>query len=392
MNLIQTNQTSNLINSQLDPKSRTWVEISKSAILHNIKQFKLVIGPNIQLAIVAKSNAYGHGLEQIAQIAQESEDANWVCIFSLYEGIVARNSGFKKNILVLGHVDLDPELAIINSIDLTVYDFEFIQKLNDLGKKLNIPAFIHIKIDTGLSRLGIFPEEALELIKKTHNLPFIKIRGIFSHFAESDAKDQNFTHKQVTKFTCLLNELKKLKIHIPFIHCSNTTGIVRFSSCHFTMSRTGGGTYGLYKSNEINELGQKKHLINLKLALTWKAKIMQIKELPAGSYVSYARTFVTYRKTKIALIPIGYWDGYNRQLSNKGSVYIKGIPAPVIGRVCMNVIIVDITEIQNVTLNDEAILVGNLPGINPDDIAQLTGSINYEATTRINPTIPRIII
>lgn len=392
MNLIQTNQTTNLINTQLDPKSRTWVEISKPAILHNINQFRQIIGPNIQLAVVAKSNAYGHGLEQITQIAQESENANWLCIFSLYEGIIARNSGFKKNILVLGHVDLDPELAILNSIDLTVFDFEFLQKLNNLAQKLNLPAYVHVKVDTGLSRLGLFPHDALELIKKAQNLPFIKIRGIFSHFAESDAKDQNFTHRQVNKFTWLLNELKKAKIQIPFIHCSNTTGIVRFGSCHFTLTRTGGGTYGLYKSTEINELGQKKHLINLKLALTWKAKIMQIKELPAGSYVSYARTFVTYRKTKIALIPIGYWDGYNRQLSNKGCVYIKGIAAPIVGRVCMNVIIVDITDIQNVTLSDEAILLGNLPGINPDDIAQLTGSINYEATTRINPTISRIII
>jgi len=240
--------------------------------------------------------------------------------------------------------------------------------------------------------LGILHNEAFEFICKISSLPFITVRGIFSHFAESDANDQAFTNKQLSRFNILLEQLKMAGINIPYVHSSNTAGIIRFDSCHFNFTRTGGGTYGMYKSAAIDQLGKKKYQLNLKLAISWKSKVMQIKELPAGTYVSYARTFITYRPTKVAIVPIGYWDGYNRQLSSKGMVYVKGQPGFIIGRVCMNMIIVDITDAKDINVGDEVILVGNLPGITPDEIANLTGSINYEVTTRINPMIPRIIV
>ncbi len=377
---------------QIDPKARTWIEINKSAVLHNLNEFRSIVGPNVNLAVVAKSNAYGHDLPTIAKICQESPQANWLCVFSLYEALVARKSGFEKPILVLGHIDVDVLLAILQEIDLTVFDLDFILKLNEIAKKLKMNAFVHIKIDTGLSRLGVVAEHAFEFIKKVYGLSNIKIRGIFSHFSESDANDQSFTQKQLERFSQLLNKLKESNINIPFIHSSNTTGIIRFDSCHFNFVRTGGGTYGLYISSAFEQLGEKKHAIHLKLAMTWKSRIMQIKELPVGTYVSYARTFVTYRPTRIGIIPIGYWDGYSRNLSNKGLVYIKNLSVPVIGRVCMNMIMIDITDIQNVEVQDEVILLGDKPGITPNDLAQQAGSINYEITTRINPSISRIIV
>lgn len=378
--------------TQIDPKSRTWIEISRDAVLHNLKQLKNIVGSDTQIAPVIKGNAYGHGLIQIAQICQESQDVNWVCVFSLSEALTLRDNGFTKSILVLGYADVDLDLAIINSIDLIGYDYKLITDLNEKASKLKIPAYVHIKVDTGLSRLGLPPSEALEMIKKVMHLPWIKIRGLMSHFSESDAQDQAFTIKQLSAFTNLVEELKKENITIPFIHTANTTGIIRFNSCHFNLVRTGGGTYGLYKSNSIKDLGERKYLMDFKLALTWKSKVMQIKKLPIGSYVSYARTFVTFRDTKIAIIPVGYWDGYSRYLSNKGTVYINGISAPVIGRVCMNMLIADVTDIANISIGDEVILVGNQPGIRPDDIAQLTGTINYEVTIRIQPSIARIIV
>ncbi|MDR3647206.1 MAG: alanine racemase [Candidatus Babeliales bacterium] len=384
--------TSTLLMLKSNPKSRTWVEIDKSAILHNVAQFKSIIGPNKHLAVVAKSNAYGCGLVQIAQILQESADVSWLCIFSLSEGLIARENGFAKPILVLGHADLDLEYAVLYSIDLVAYDLQEICRLNEVAKKLNQIAYIHIKVDTGLSRLGVLWHQALELIKEVSLLQNIKIRGIFSHFAESDTDDQMFTKRQLKRFSDLIADLKKEGIEIPFIHCSNTTGVIRYNSCHFNMVRSGGGTYGLYKSPKVDDLGEKKYLINLKLAVSWKTKVIQIKELPIGSYVSYSRTFVAFRPTITAIIPIGYWDGYSRGLSNKGFVYIKGIKAPIIGRVCMNMVIIDITDLPNVCVGDEVTLIGSQPGVTPDDIAHLSQTINYEVTTKINATIERIVI
>ena len=373
-------------------KSRTWVEINKSAVMHNLNQFKSIVGPETQLAVIAKSNAYGHGLLAMAQICQESSDANWLCVFSLTEALIVRQNGFTKPILVLGHMDADLYLGVMHSVDMVAYDLDFIAQLNEIAKKLNTQAFVHIKIDTGLSRLGVCSTDALELIKNALKYTHVTIRGIFSHFSESDARDQVFTRKQLQRFNNLFSELKKLNISIQYIHSSNTSGIIRFDSCHFNFVRTGGGSYGLFKSVAIDQLGQRKHCINLKLAISWKSRIMQIKNLAVGTYVSYARTFVTARPTRVAIIPIGYWDGYNRNLSNKGMVYIHGVAAPVIGRVCMNMVIIDITDIQNVVVGDEVLLIGDKPGITPDDIALATGTINYEVTTRINPSISRIII
>lgn len=380
------------ISFQVDNKSRTWVEIDKSCVLHNLSQFKNIIGPDVQLAVVGKSNAYGHGLAQLAQICQESSAADWLCVFTLSEALVAREVGFKKNILVLGFADVDIEAAVLSKIDLVIYDLDLALKLNDLAKKYSTRAFVHVKVDTGLSRLGLLQGDALELIKTITKLPFVTIRGIFSHFSESDANDQTFTNKQLSRFNNLLNDLNSLGIIIPYIHSSNTAGVIRFKSCHFNFVRSGGGTYGLYKSEAIDRLAKRKYQTNLKLAISWKSRVMQIKELPVGTYISYARTFVTNRKTKVAIIPVGYWDGYNRQLSNKGMVYINGQPANVLGRVCMNMIIVDVTQVRDLQIGNEVILVGNLPGITPDDIAQLSGTINYEVTTRINPGIARIIV
>lgn len=374
-----------------NPKSRTWVEVNKSAILHNVAQFKSIIG-NKQLAIVAKSNAYGCGLIPIVQILKDCEDVSWLCIFSLSEGLIARENGFTKSILVLGHADIDIEYAILFSIDLVSYDLHEIRRLNEVAKKLKQIAYIHIKVDTGLSRLGILWHQALELIKQVIKFSHIKIRGIFSHFAESDNADQLFTKRQLDRFNSLLEDLKSEGINIPLIHCSNTTGVIRFNYCHFNMVRTGGGTYGLYKSPQIDDLGEKKYLIHLKLAISWKTKVVQIKEIPVGSYVSYSRTYVTFRPTITATLPIGYWDGYSRGLSNKGVVYINGHKAPVIGRVCMNMIIIDITDIPQVSIGDEAILIGSAQGTTPDDIANLSQTINYEVTTKINPVIERIIV
>lgn len=390
-NNLSFNQSTSLLLKN-NPKSRTWVEIDKSAVLHNVKQFKSIIGQNNHLAVVAKSNAYGCGLIQIVEILKDCNDVSWLCVFSLSEGLIARENDFKKPILVLGHADLEIEYAIIYQIDLVSYDINEISKLNNKAIQLKQIAYIHIKVDTGLSRLGVPVFQAFELIKAVSELSNIKIRGIFSHFAESDSTDQIFTKRQYLKFNNLINQLKQASINIPFVHCSNTTGIIRFNNCHFNMVRSGGGTYGLFKSPAIDNLGEKKYLINLKPVLSWKSKIVQIKDLQVGSYVSYSRTFVTFRPTKTAIVPVGYWDGYSRGLSNRGVVYIKGIKAPVIGRVCMNMIIIDITDIDTACMGDEVILVGCLPGVTPDDIAYLSNTINYEVTTKINPTIARIIV
>lgn len=376
----------------------TWLEISKSAIKYNLKQFRKVIDPKIKLMAVVKSNAYGHGMIPCAKIALNSE-ADWLGVVNLDEAFELRKVKIKSPILVLSYFPRGARggsaSAIKENIDLPVYDLETAKLLSKIASKLSKPVRVHIKVDTGTSRLGVLVKDAVDFVKKVRKLKNLKICGIFSHYASSEEKDQTFTNQQTERFKNLLKRLKKEGIEVPLAHTACSASTIVNPATHFDMVRIGISIYGLWPSKDIKRLAQKvRPGFDIRPALTWKTRIIQIKQLPKGTTVGYGRTYKVKRPTKLAVLPCGYYEGYWRLLSNKGEVLVKGRRAKILGRVCMNLIMVDITDIPNVKIEDEVVLIGKQgrEEIKAEEIAQKTGTINYEVVSRINPSLPRIYI
>ncbi|HZW60963.1 MAG TPA: alanine racemase [Candidatus Babeliales bacterium] len=376
----------------------TWLEISASALEHNIKIYRSIIGPHVQLASVIKSNAYGHGIKEISQLCQNNTDIDWLCATSLTEALFLRQTGITKPILVMSLINADPLLAIEHSIDLIAFDISTISMLNAFGAKVNKTVNVHIKIDTGLARYGLLPHETLEFIRHVASLPYINIRGIFSHFAESDSENGSYTYQQLELFNTIINSLAHHKINVPLKHISNSAAAITLSGNYGNFVRIGAGLYGLHPSAHTINHGREHHInFELKTVMTWKTRLQQIRTVPANSYVGYSRTYQTAHQTIIGIIPIGYFEGYDRRLSNKGKMIVRTKQgnegfAPVIGRVCMNIIMLDITNIAGASVGDEVIVMGGYPSIHAHEIANSIESFNArEITTRINQTIARII-
>ncbi|MFA6527322.1 MAG: alanine racemase [Candidatus Babeliales bacterium] len=368
----------------------SWVQIDKEALEHNIRMYKNITRHAL-LAPVIKSNAYGHGMELIAKICDQNPLVDMLCVVSVREALLLRREGITKPLLVISILDDGLEEAVAHDIDLVAYDLETITELNAIGQRLNKKAQIHLKFDTGLSRLGLHSDNLLALVEQIHSLPFITIRGIFTHFAESESDDQTFTNHQLTQFNTLLAELDAREIHIPLKHSACTAAITASTANHCTMVRLGIGLYGLWPSQENKQLTEQLYPnFSLKPAMTWKTRIIQIKDIPAGSYIGYDRSHQVDRPTRLAILPVGYWDGFDRRLSNKGQVLINNQLAPIRGKVAMNLCIVDITGLD-VSVDHEVTLLGNHQDITADDIAGLCETINYEIVTRINPLLPRTI-
>ncbi len=371
----------------------TWVEISKRALRDNIYQYANIISQCALLAPVIKSNAYGHGLLPVASLLDGNTLVTWLCVVSLSEALMLRAHGIQKTILVLSIIDDELERAVSNNIDLVAYDLKTILKLDAIAQQQKKMARIHIKIDTGLSRAGIWHEEAFSFIEHIASLPAITIQGIFTHFANSESDDPTFVSLQLLRFHYLIHQLESRGIYIPYKHTTCSAAITAYNNAHYNAVRLGIGTYGLWPSAENKYITQKKYpAFELKPVLTWKTRIIQIKTVPCDSYVGYDLTYKTTQSTTIALLPVGYWDGYDRGLSNKGTVLIHNKYAPVIGRIAMNLTMVDITAIPEVQIDDEVILLGNYDKLNAHAIAQHLDTINYEIVTKINPLLPRVIV
>lgn len=371
----------------------SWLEINQSAIKHNISQYKKIIDNN-RLAVIIKGNAYGHGLIQMAHICQTNKTVDWLLVGNLSDALALRKNGITKQILVLGYIDEDIANAAHQNIDITIDNLIFAQQLNTIGQRQNRHFQVHLKIDTGLSRQGIFPNQALAFIKQILNFSHIHLNGIYSHCAESNKEDQRFTQQQRKKFIDLLHLLAANNIEIPYKHMTNSAAITALDhSSQYNFFRIGIGVYGLWPSQANKKATLSRYPnFTLKPALSWKTRIMCIKTIPEGSYISYNRTHQVKKKTKIGILPIGYYDGYDTRYSNKTSVLINNILAPVIGRVCMNMTIIDITSIPTAQVGDEVTLLGNNPNITAYDLAHAAGISNVrEIITTINPSILRVV-
>lgn len=379
------------ISAQLSSKYNSWIEIDTHAILHNLASYKKIVAPTL-LAPVIKSNAYGHGIGLIATLCEQSNYVDALCVVDINEALFLRSLGIKKQVIVLSILKGEIEEAILQNIQLVVHDISMARHLNELGKKLEKKIEIHIKIDTGLSRLGFLAGQAFEIIKLVHSFHFLVLTGVFTHFSDSESSDQSFTHEQIARMNKLIEELDSHGISIPLRHASCSAAITANLDSHYSMSRVGIGMYGLWPSSD-NKIMTNKYYPSfvLKPALTWKTSVIQLKEVPAGSFVGYSCTRKVECQSLIATIPVGYWDGYDRAYSNNGMVFIKNELRSVIGRVAMNMTMIDVTG-MDVHTGDEVILLGDYPGVTADDLASRCDTINYEIVTRINPLLPRIAI
>jgi alanine racemase len=376
-------------------KPITWVEVSKQAIRHNIKQFQKVLSKKTALMAVVKSNAYGHGMVEVARIAVKA-GVKWLGTVNLDEALELRRAGIKIRILVFSYFHPDKLVeAVKKNITLTVYNYSAAREISVIAKKLHKIAKVHFKVDTGTSRLGVRIDAAIVLVKKISSLPNIQIEGIFSHLADSENPDQKFTNQQIHVFEKLITKLEEQGIDIPVKHiaCSAATLLNRRS--HFNVVRIGISLYGLWSVEKDGARVRKLHKqFNLQPALSWHTTIVQVKELPIGTPIGYGCTYKTLKRTKLAIIPVGYWEGFDRRLSNCGEVLIQGQRCPVRGRICMNLTMVDVTHLKKVRPGERATLIGHdgKDEITADEMAKKIGTINYEIVTRINPLLPRLYL
>jgi alanine racemase len=367
---------------------RVHAVIDLDAICHNIKEVKRVIGPNVKVMPVIKADGYGHGSVPIAKALNEiGVDAFAVAIIE--EGITLRNNGIRQPIVILGYTSEYQYSSLIQyEIEPTVFCYEMAESLSKIAQALGKDAKIHIKLDTGMNRIGFKPtRESLETVKKIAQLPNIKIEGIFTHFACADEADKTSAKKQKAEYDKFIGWLEEEGIEIPVKHVSNSASIIDMDGWRMDMVRSGIITYGLYPSEEVA-----KDVLDLHPAMSLKTHIVHIKEVGPGEGISYNHTYVTKHATKIATIPVGYADGYPRALSSKGRVLIRGQYAPIIGRICMDQFMVDVTDIPEVSVMDEVTLVGRDGDqyISVEEVANMAGSFNYEFICGISKRVPRV--
>ena len=370
---------------------RVWKEIKLDAVKNNVKNIRGLLKDGVRLLAVITADAYGHGAVEVAQSLLFDGGADYFGVATYGEAEQLRRAGINTPVLILGAV-FDDEYAelVKDDITLTVFDFDTAKKLSDTAKKLGKTAKIHIKIDTGMARIGFLPsEDAVEEIIKISKLDGIEIEGMFSHFAKADEADKMPTRVQFEKFMFIKNELLKRGIKIPICHICNSAGIIDFPEYHLDMVRSGIITYGYYPSDFVN-----KDALKLESAMSFKSRVVHIKTVEKGTSVSYGGTFTAKEKMKIATVSAGYADGYSRLLSNKADVIINGVRCRVLGRVCMDQLMVDATHLKNINLGDEVILFGKSGNnkVTVEETAEIMGTINYEVMCGLSRRVPGVYI
>jgi len=380
--------------SQNKFQHRTWVEISKNALLKNLGTFRKVVGGRVKLAAVVKANAYGHGLEEVSKIFEKGVD--FFAVDNLTEALKLRNLGITKSILVLGYTKENAlKVALENDISLVVYDKNILTRIASL--KYPKKARVHLKIETGLNRQGVKILKLLPLLKIIKkNERHILVEGAYTHFANvEDTIDSSFAYRQFSDFKRALKLIRESGIKSKYFHCAASAATLLYADTHFNMVRIGISLYGLWPSKETKiAFNLKGGKVSLAPALSWKSIIAQVKKVKAGESVGYGRTWIAPRDSLIAVIPVGYSDGYDRGLSNNSRVLINEQYAPLVGRVAMNMIMADVTEIRSVKRENVVTLLGSERGtsITADELAERIGTINYEIVARINPLIPRLVV
>lgn len=372
---------------------RTWIEVDRKAIKKNIASIKRVLGPKVKFMAVVKSNAYGHGLSDFAREVATSK-VDWLGVDSAVEGLTLRKEGIHTPILVLGYtLPGRVEMALRAGLSLTASHLDALKDIANTAKRLGVQARVHIKVDTGMHRQGFLEGErpALFAFLQKHRREILA-EGLYTHFAAAkDPKDRKYTTIQIKEFDKWVEAMRAAGFS-PIMHASATGGAMIFPEAHYDMVRIGIGLYGLYPSVQVRTHAHKR--IPLAPPLAWKGIVSEIKKLPKGSYIGYDLTEHLKRASIIAICPVGYWHGYPRALSGKGSVSIRGKKVCVLGRVSMDMLVLDVTNVPGVKIGDEVVLLGGTGKGQVDiaDTAALAGTTGYELLTRLNPRMKRFYI
>jgi alanine racemase len=371
--------------------NRAWAEINLDNIAHNVREIKRITNKKTEIMGVVKADAYGHGVMETARTLLDN-GVTRLAVSMLDEAIQLRQSGFRVPILILSYTDpRRAEEIILNDVIQTVFSVDLAEALSAAAVKLGRSVKIHIKIDTGMTRVGFMPGySAVKNVVNISRLPGIIIEGLFTHFASADEKDKTYTYMQFEQFMSICSELSRIGVHIPIKHVCNSAAIIEFPEMHLDMIRPGIILYGLYPSNDVN-----KEEISLKPAMMLKADIILVKDVEKGTPISYGGVFITKKDSRIATIPIGYADGYSRVLNGKGMVLVNGEPAPVVGRICMDQCMIDVTDLKSeVKVGDEVVIFGKQGSreIKVEDLASQIGTVNYEVVCIVGKRIPRVYL
>ncbi|MCL2406517.1 MAG: alanine racemase [Defluviitaleaceae bacterium] len=366
---------------------RTWAEVNLDAIAHNYREILNLTG--VPVMCVLKAWAYGHGEAALAKRLAAEGCANFGV--ATFDEAIELRKHVNSPILVFNHVgDGNIGFAILNSVTLTVYDLVYAEKVSTVASKLGKTADIHIKIDTGMTRVGFNLGDADNAVRRIDEMPNVNIVGIYTHFACADEADRTYTEMQIMRFKAVAAEAKVILDRPIIFHAANSAASLMYPSAYCDMVRLGISLYGCYPSEAVE-----KTRANFKKALSLKTRIYRVNTVPVGTKVSYGGIFITQRETKIATLPIGYADGVSRGLSGKLHVLVNGYRAPVIGRICMDQMMVDITDVNGgVCVGDEVVIIGKQGAdeITVEEIAALMGTINYEVLCLIGRRVPRIYV
>lgn len=371
--------------------NRVWAEIDLDAVVENIQNIKHWIQPGTKIMCVIKTDGYGHGAYPIAKLLEQEEAVFGYAVATAEEAFCLREQGIKKPLLILGYTFPDDyEELIRQDIRPTVFTAEMLEDLSNAARRVHKTCNIHIKVDTGMSRIGIFPDQTgLDFVRRAMSTLNLHVEGIFTHFAKADEADKTSAYQQLHKFQAFLHMIESAGLQIPIRHCANSAAIIEMPEAQMDMVRAGIILYGLWPSEEVS-----KHKLVLKPVLSLKSKIIYVKTLPKGQEISYGGTYITQKETRIATISVGYGDGYPRSLSNTGYVLVHGQKAPIVGRICMDQFMVDVTEInEKITVGDIVTLIGQDGDetITMEELGTLASRFNYELACDLSKRIPRVM-
>lgn len=375
------------MNNKIRP---AWVEISRKKAIQNFLEVRRAVGPNVKICAVVKADSYGMGSVELSKMYLEN-GVDMLAVAVISEAFELRDEIKDLDILVLGYT---PEEffddALNNNITLTIYNYELAQKLNAVAKSMNKIAKIHIKVETGMNRLGFLPtEENADKVAAIAKMENISIEGAFSHHAKADETNKTTAHKQAGRFISFIKMLEERNVTIPIKHIANSATIIDLPEYYFDMVRPGIILPGFYPSDEVN-----KNEYKFEICVTLKARIANVKTIEAGEGVGYGHLFSAEKPTVVGTIPLGYADGYSRLLSNKGYIVVKGVKCPIIGKVCMDQFMVDLSNVEDPQIGDEAIIYGDGTdgAMTAEDVANMRGTISYEVLTNLGKRLPKIYI
>jgi alanine racemase len=367
----------------------TWVEVNKTAVKQNLNKFRKLVGPKCLIMPVVKANAYGHGFLDVARICDKSPQVDRICVVNDDEALSLVENRIRKPVQILTFFDTKSAKIGLKlakkGVIFPLFSLEQAKFLNKVGDRVGKNIKVHIKVDTGASRVGLLPKEVIPFLKKIKKLTRLQIEGLYSHFAASE-EDRVFTEHQMKNFEQLVSEIEKRGYKIPIKHFACSAASILFARSRLDAVRLGLILYGLYPENS----SPKK--IKLQPALSWHTTIIQVRTVPAWTKIGYGGSYTTKKTTKLAILPVGYWDGYDRKLGNNAFVLIGGKRCPIRGRICMNICMADVSSVKNIKAGDKAILIGRQGKrcITADELANWAGTINYEIVDRINPLIKRV--